>query len=198
MALSPLSCLLAGGLLGSSLLTRKRSGKEIQREVENFIKNENLTVCAILETYLMEGNLSNVCGKVLGNCTSESIMCLIEDVNSNIRMYRTLIYAKNDGRDRGELWIDLEAYCHITNGEAWCLMGEFSVTMKNNEHTNGMSFSSPDLLEFHDCVSNIEVEDINKIGFHFTWTKSLLNPNTATLKKLDTIIENGKFVYDIP
>nr|GEX92818.1 hypothetical protein [Tanacetum cinerariifolium] len=43
------------------------------------------------------------------------------------------------------------------------------------------------------CVNEIEIEDINLFGMHFTWTKSLLNPNATILKKIDRIIGNNYF-----
>ncbi|GJZ26652.1 RNA-directed DNA polymerase, eukaryota, reverse transcriptase zinc-binding domain protein [Tanacetum coccineum] len=39
-----------------------------------------------------------------------------------------------------------------------------------------------------ECVNKTELEDINCSGLHFTWTKSLLNPNAIVLKKIDRII----------
>ncbi|GJT82249.1 RNA-directed DNA polymerase, eukaryota, reverse transcriptase zinc-binding domain protein [Tanacetum coccineum] len=61
----------------------------------------------------------------------------------------TFIYAANRGKDRRELWKDLN------------------------------------MLEFQECINDIEMEDINWSGMHFTWTKSLNNPNATVLKKLD-------------
>ena len=75
-------------------------------------------------------------------------------------------------------------------------MGDFNVTLKLDEHSDDMSSSSIDMQEFHECITNIEVEDINRMGFHFTWTKSLLNPKCATLKKLDRVMGNNKMIQD--
>nr|GEX92367.1 RNA-directed DNA polymerase, eukaryota, reverse transcriptase zinc-binding domain protein [Tanacetum cinerariifolium] len=45
--------------------------------------------------------------------------------------------------------------------------------------------SGMDMIDFHDCVNALEIKDVNSYGFHFTWTKSLLNPNAKILKKID-------------
>nr|GEV87614.1 RNA-directed DNA polymerase, eukaryota, reverse transcriptase zinc-binding domain protein [Tanacetum cinerariifolium] len=39
---------------------------------------------------------------------------------------------------------------------------------------------------------------LNKTGFHLSWTKSLKNPNTAIMKKLDRIMGNGDFISNFP
>ncbi|GJW07250.1 RNA-directed DNA polymerase, eukaryota, reverse transcriptase zinc-binding domain protein, partial [Tanacetum coccineum] len=44
------------------------------------------------------------------------------------------------------------------------------------------------------CVNDIEVADLRNNGFHFTWTKSLLNPNSYILKKLDRIMGNDQML----
>nr|GEX14201.1 hypothetical protein [Tanacetum cinerariifolium] len=57
----------------------------------------------------------------------------------------------------------------------------------------GIKTLSMDMLEFYDTVNNLEIEDICSSGFHYTWTKSLKNPNCAVLKKLDRIMVNEEF-----
>lgn len=130
------------------------------------------------------------------HCTSQTILCLTEDVNSKVKIYCTFVYAKNDGRDIRVLWKELVRHRMIVNNNAWCLMGDFNVTLKLDEHSDGMSFSNQDIQEFQDCIIDIEVEDLNRVSFHFTWTKSLLNPSTATLKKLDRIMGNEYMIRD--
>ncbi|GJY24734.1 RNA-directed DNA polymerase, eukaryota, reverse transcriptase zinc-binding domain protein [Tanacetum coccineum] len=73
-------------------------------------------------------------------------------------------------------------------------MGDFNVTLKTSEHSAGGSFMSNDMLEFNKCVNSIEVEDICSSSFHFTWTKSLKNPNSSIMKKLDRMMINEEFI----
>lgn len=203
-------------------------GKKVN-EVTNLIKDENLNVCAVLETHVKDAKVSDTCNKIFGdwlwatnsrwsptgcrimlgwdqrrvqvmviNCTKQTMFCLIEDVCSKLKIYCTFVYAMNDGRDRILLWKELINHKVVAGNDAWCLMGDFNVTLKLDEHSDGMSSSSFDMQEFHECVAEIEVDDINKVGFHFTWTKSLLNPSTATLKKLDRIMRNSKMIQVYP
>ncbi|GJU39792.1 RNA-directed DNA polymerase, eukaryota, reverse transcriptase zinc-binding domain protein [Tanacetum coccineum] len=62
------------------------------------------------------------------------------------------------------------------------------------DHSEGMSNFTQDMIDFQECVNDIELEDINSSGLHFTWTKSLLNPNATMLKKIDRIMSNQMFL----
>ncbi|GJR00937.1 RNA-directed DNA polymerase, eukaryota, reverse transcriptase zinc-binding domain protein [Tanacetum coccineum] len=94
--------------------------------------------------------------------SNQSMFCLIEDVNNTFRMLCTFVYAKNDG--------------------------DFNVTLRIDEHSAGMSCSSADMIEFQECISRIEVKDLNKTGCHFTWTKSLKNLDTVSDHSLAVMI----------
>ncbi|GKE00151.1 hypothetical protein Tco_1388134 [Tanacetum coccineum] len=73
-------------------------------------------------------------------------------------------------------------------------MGDFNVTLKVKEHLAGGSYLTNDIQEFQACVNEIEVMDLKRTGFHFTSTKSLHNPNSHMLKKLDIVMGNDHFV----
>ncbi|GJX46350.1 hypothetical protein Tco_0271540 [Tanacetum coccineum] len=47
-----------------------------------------------------------------------------------------------------------------------------------------------DMMEFNDCINQVEVEDLSSAGFHFTWTKNLhkVKLGDYTVKKLDRIM----------
>ncbi|GJS63252.1 hypothetical protein Tco_0677816 [Tanacetum coccineum] len=50
------------------------------------------------------------------------------------------------------------------------------------------------MIEFQNCVNEVEIKDINCTGVHFIWTKSLLNPNSTILKKIDRVMSNCEFI----
>ena len=76
------------------------------------------------------------------------------------------------------------------------------MTLNLNEHSNGGSSMTSDMVEFYDCVNTIEVDDVCKTGLHFTWTKNLkmvkAGNMTGILKKLDRIISNDEFMKLYP
>ncbi|GKC31694.1 RNA-directed DNA polymerase, eukaryota, reverse transcriptase zinc-binding domain protein, partial [Tanacetum coccineum] len=113
---------------------------------------------------------------------------LMETIDKQSKFLCTVIYASNSGIERRQLWKELENQKIISYGVPWIILGDFNVTMKASEHSNGGSSISNDMMEFIDCVNSIEVDDLHSEGFFYTWTKSLKNPNCRTLKKLDRVM----------
>ncbi|GJU04045.1 RNA-directed DNA polymerase, eukaryota, reverse transcriptase zinc-binding domain protein [Tanacetum coccineum] len=71
-----------------------------------------------------------------------------------------------------------------------------------NEHSCGSSVLNADMLEFKECLNEIEVEDLCSSGLHYTWTKNLHKAKvgimTGVLKKLDRILTNEEFITQFP
>ncbi|XP_071687005.1 uncharacterized protein [Rutidosis leptorrhynchoides] len=120
--------------------------------------------------------------------------CLVETVVDRSKMFCSFVYANNNGNERRMLWSDLYGHKLISRSHPWVLLGDFNVILKVHEHSAGGSYMTKDMIEFQDCVNKLEVEDICKSGFQFTWTKSLKNPNCDVLKKLDRVMANEDFI----
>ncbi|GJR15370.1 RNA-directed DNA polymerase, eukaryota, reverse transcriptase zinc-binding domain protein [Tanacetum coccineum] len=101
---------------------------------------------------------------------------------------------RSQGRDRKELWKELNLNKRVIGNSTWVIMGDVNVSLKLEDHLEGMSKFTQDMIDFQNCVSNVEIEDISCTGVHFTWTKSLLNPNSKILKKIDRVTSNCKFI----
>ncbi|GJT68149.1 RNA-directed DNA polymerase, eukaryota, reverse transcriptase zinc-binding domain protein [Tanacetum coccineum] len=119
---------------------------------------------------------------------------MMETIDKKSKFFCTMIYASNSGIERRKLWRDLEIQQIITNGVPWVILGDFNVTLKVSEHSNGGAYPTSDMNDFQECINKIEVVDLHSEGFHYTWTKSLKNPKCRTLKKLDRILVNEVFV----
>lgn len=128
------------------------------------------------------------------NRTKQSMLLLVETSCQKTRFFCTIVYASNSGSERRKLWKELRSYKLVTNGTAWVILGDFNVTLDVSEQSNGSSVCSNDMIEFKSCVEEVEIDDLLSSGFHFTWTKSLRNPNCATLKKLDRVMVNEDFL----
>ncbi|GJW27374.1 RNA-directed DNA polymerase, eukaryota, reverse transcriptase zinc-binding domain protein [Tanacetum coccineum] len=74
------------------------------------------------------------------------------------------------------------------------IAGDVNVSLKLEDHSEGMSNFTQDMIDFQNCVNDVEIEDISCTGVHFTWTKSLLNPNSKILKKIDRVMSNCEFI----
>ncbi|XP_071726744.1 uncharacterized protein [Rutidosis leptorrhynchoides] len=126
------------------------------------------------------------------------MFCLFELRDKPVSWFGSCVYASNNGRGRRKLWRELEIQSNITKNRPWIIFGDFTVTRRLNEHTAGGSFLTDEMHEFNDCVNKIEVDDIGSSGFHYTWTRSLKNPNCGILKKLDRILINEEFLTQFP
>ena len=114
------------------------------------------------------------------NRTKQSMLLLVETSCQKTRFFCTIVYASNSGSERRKLWKELGSYKLVTNGTAWVILGDFNVTLDVSEQSNGSSVCSNDMIEFKSCVEEVEIDDLLSSGFHFSWTKSLMNPNCAT------------------
>ncbi|XP_052623755.1 uncharacterized protein LOC128129116 [Lactuca sativa] len=71
------------------------------------------------------------------------------------------------------------------------------VILKPSEYSEGCSKTPKGVEDFVDCLSFIEVEDLNSYGFQFTWNKTPVG-NKSLLKKFDRVMVNLKFISDHP
>ncbi|GJZ55587.1 RNA-directed DNA polymerase, eukaryota, reverse transcriptase zinc-binding domain protein [Tanacetum coccineum] len=182
---------------------RGLSSSEKQKDVVNFIREERLHICIVLETQLKSKRIVKVCERIYGRwnwftnmryCNkgcrimvgwnedevrlsvihmARQFFLVHVETRKNVKMYGTFIYASNRGMERKELWKNLDIYRRIIGKETWFLNGDMNVTLAPNEHSVGWSNITKDMKEFKCCVNQIEVEDINSSWLFFTWTKNL-------------------------
>ncbi|GJY56041.1 hypothetical protein Tco_0455156 [Tanacetum coccineum] len=151
-----------------------------QSEVLQVVNENQLNVCAILESHVDLSCLSNVCSKVFHSWewTSNASLC-------NLQSQRRL------------LWAELGVHKISVRDHPWILMGDFNVALNMEDTYAGSSSLNASMYEFKDCVSNIEVTDINSLGMHFTWNQKP-NRGNVILKKLDLIMGNMEFMDAFP
>nr|GEY62172.1 hypothetical protein [Tanacetum cinerariifolium] len=77
------------------------------------------------------------------------------------------------------------------------LMGYFNVALNTEDTHAGSSSMNLAMCEFKDCVSNIEVLDVNSSGLHYTWNRKPRGGD-GVLKKLDRIMGNLDLIYSFP
>nr|GEV89462.1 hypothetical protein [Tanacetum cinerariifolium] len=65
------------------------------------------------------------------------------------------------GMERRKLWKDLETQKIVTCETPWVIMGDFNVTLKVSQHLNRRAFPSSEMIDFQDCINNIEVDDLH-------------------------------------
>ncbi|GKD05404.1 hypothetical protein Tco_1180378, partial [Tanacetum coccineum] len=95
------------------------------------------------------------------------------------------------------LWAELGLYKLVVRGMPWTLLGDFNVALNLEDTCFGSSSLSTDMVEFKDCVADIEVIDINCSGLHYMWNQKPKSGG-GILKKLGHIIGNVEFLDTFP
>ncbi|GKA53580.1 RNA-directed DNA polymerase, eukaryota, reverse transcriptase zinc-binding domain protein [Tanacetum coccineum] len=94
----------------------------------------------------------------------QATLCVMETPNKQSRFFCSFIYAANHGKERRELWNDLNIQKKFSNGFPWVLLRDFNVTLFPNEHSTGGSNITQDMQDFIDYVNNAEIEDLCSSG----------------------------------
>ncbi|GJU94227.1 RNA-directed DNA polymerase, eukaryota, reverse transcriptase zinc-binding domain protein [Tanacetum coccineum] len=171
------------------------SNREIEKytyDMREYFKYRWKEVCRMENESESEDDFISEENDVTKNLVADEIDGV--DTWINVKFFCSFIYASNSGRERQELWIDLQAHKDFGHQRPWVLMGDFNVTLKTNEHSTSGSYMSRDMIDFNECVNNLELEDICSSGFQIRWTKSLKNLNSSIMKKLDRIMINDGFL----
>ncbi|GKA72537.1 RNA-directed DNA polymerase, eukaryota, reverse transcriptase zinc-binding domain protein [Tanacetum coccineum] len=185
---------------------RGMSSSSKQDEVSNLIREEKLHACVVLETHLKNKHLGKVCDNVFGPWNWFSNVAVsdkgLESSDSKLISFMSFVYADNRGIERIELWRELNRHKVISSGHPWAIYGDFNVTLNAREHSVGSAHMSSDMVEFNDCVNQIEVDDLCCSGLYFTWTTNLHKVKkgdvTGILKKLDKVMMNDDFITTHP
>nr|GEU39041.1 hypothetical protein [Tanacetum cinerariifolium] len=80
--------------------------------------------------------------------SKQAILCVVESMQKNVKFFSSFIYASNSGRERQELWIDLQAHKDISNQRPCIPKG-----LKKRRRSFWFVNYIADKKEFADCVS---------------------------------------------
>ncbi|GJR86258.1 hypothetical protein Tco_1145333 [Tanacetum coccineum] len=98
-----------------------------------------------------------------------------------------------------------EVYKNMIKGNTWVLMGDWNVSLNVSDHSEGGACKTNDMLEFQECLKEIEVEDINWIGFmgKFSNARVVFLPHLTfdhcpALLEIPNAINKTKKLLDLP
>ncbi|GJY15029.1 RNA-directed DNA polymerase, eukaryota, reverse transcriptase zinc-binding domain protein [Tanacetum coccineum] len=169
----------------------RRICKELkQKEVRNFIAEENIQDCVVLETHLKTKSIGKACDFVFGkwrwisnvaysptSCRivvgwntdevdimivqscRQSILCLVEIIQSKVRVFVSFIYANNSCPDRRSLWTNLHMHKSLVGQQAWLdriMVNDMFLNYIGNAHGIFLPYfvsdHSPAILNFPKCL----------------------------------------------
>ncbi|GJY52436.1 RNA-directed DNA polymerase, eukaryota, reverse transcriptase zinc-binding domain protein, partial [Tanacetum coccineum] len=132
------------------------------KEVRNLIKDENLSMCAVIETRIKAQKLQKIGDAVFKSWSWIENMKYCDKgcrIMGSLYLFCTIVYAANGGMERIDLWKELKLHKGVVGKDAWIIMGDMNVTLDPSEHSAGGSTMTKDMNEFKECVNEIEIED---------------------------------------
>ncbi|PWA59001.1 RNA-directed DNA polymerase, eukaryota, Reverse transcriptase zinc-binding domain protein [Artemisia annua] len=170
--------------------TTKVPSPKMAANVRQVVNENNLCICAVLESHVDAFVVYDTCRKVCSRWkwTSNGSIC---DKGSRI------ILGWNDDIVDVMIMSQTNQIMHVQvniraeNKTLFC-----SFVYADNYYVKRRALWSN--LESHaKCVTNMEVADVNSTGLHFTWNQKPKGSN-RTLKKIDRIMSNLQFCDTYP
>ncbi|GJW99057.1 RNA-directed DNA polymerase, eukaryota, reverse transcriptase zinc-binding domain protein [Tanacetum coccineum] len=125
--------------------TGKKVDKKANDKKRNMEKFANkYAVLAKIEEEDID-NLNEIKEKSMVDST---MFCLVEPIRSNHKFFVTIVYGSNNGKERKELWSDLQNQSNSIQNKPYALMGDFNVTLRFDEHSTGEAFATTDMQDF--------------------------------------------------
>ncbi|GJR37131.1 RNA-directed DNA polymerase, eukaryota [Tanacetum coccineum] len=156
-----------------AILETRAKGKEVERICSKIFNNwnwcTNMNKCS-KGCRIALGWDSKVVNVNVIYYTWQVMFCVIESVTGKTKFFCSFVYAANHGKERIDLWKDLESQAQFVNRRPWILLGDFL------------------------CLLHSYVTSAWNSGFQFTWSKSPSNPAQSILKKLDRVMSNEEFI----
>nr|GEW49702.1 RNA-directed DNA polymerase, eukaryota, reverse transcriptase zinc-binding domain protein [Tanacetum cinerariifolium] len=157
-----------------------------QKEIKKFVEAKHVQVCAILEAHLKTKSINKACDWVFGNWR------WVSNVYHSPTCCRMVIGWNSQHLDIMVVHSSRQAMLCLVESvdkriKLFCSFFMLLIPILKEENSRTL---------LRDARNTLEVEDLCSSGFKFTWTKSLKNPFTATLKKLDKIMINEEFLQE--
>ncbi|CAI9261358.1 unnamed protein product [Lactuca saligna] len=183
-----------------AILESQVSSNKLNEKCDNIFGNWKWTA--------VKGNLGSTYRIILGwnplffdvnliNHCDQAIHCKVWFPSNNKFVFCTIVYAANKYVDRRDLWSSLVHHKGLVNDDPWIIGGDFNVTLNPSECSAGSSTFTKGMVEFHECINTLEIQDINCNGLNFTWNQKPKGLN-GILKKLDRVMGNCKLLDQFP
>ncbi|XP_071739373.1 uncharacterized protein [Rutidosis leptorrhynchoides] len=158
----------------------------------NWCWSSNNNVC-LNGTRIIVGWDPGVVQLVFIDMTDQVVHCVVKTLNGNWESFVSFVYADNYYIQRRHLWNSLLLHKRYVGNKPWVLLGDFNVALDIEESTASSSSCTLAMLEFRECIDNLNMADVNHGGFQYTWNQRP-NSDTGILKKIDRVLANDVFI----
>ncbi|XP_074300078.1 uncharacterized protein LOC141631285 [Silene latifolia] len=119
----------------------------------------------------------------------------VEDRNSTLKFYYTIVYAFNGITEREPLWANIKRF-RPPSTIPWVLGGNFNCVLLAEERLGG-SFNLAEAEPFQQCLEDCEVMDLQASGSFYTWNNKQ-PPETRVYSRLDRALVNQGWTDHFP
>ncbi|KAJ9535927.1 hypothetical protein OSB04_un000907 [Centaurea solstitialis] len=111
---------------------------------------------------------------------------------SDMVFFATFVYGANRSVERQLLWSELRKFQAIMGSKPWVLTGDFNALLFPHDALGGSSVRNSDMVDFFECVDDIEVFDLRYTGIQHTWCQKPKD-ESGLKRKLDRVLANIEF-----
>ncbi|GJR14147.1 RNA-directed DNA polymerase, eukaryota, reverse transcriptase zinc-binding domain protein [Tanacetum coccineum] len=172
--------------------------EEVVELAKNMSNDDLVGMNETVERLIIVGWNRDIVNVMVLHCSDQTILCLLESIENQKKFFCCFTYAANHGKDRRSLWKNIIQYKNIVGNHSWVLMGDWNVSLNVVDHSAGGSCKTTHMIEFKECLEDIEVEDLNCSGLHYTWIQSRHDPDNRILKKIHRVLGNNCFMGNFP
>ncbi|KAK4714105.1 hypothetical protein R3W88_020012 [Solanum pinnatisectum] len=153
-----------------------------------------------------KGDCRRLCGQITDiKSTSQSIHCLVNDINGTLVCFTTVIYASNSIEQRKELWAELAL---IKQGvdKPWIIAGDFNDVLYPNDRLYSTPISLAETHDFSNCLHTLQLNKLSWKGDYYTWSNKQLEADRI-YSRIDRVFGNLEWMmtwghvitkYDLP
>lgn len=95
------------------------------------------------------------------------IHCLVEEPGLQLRLYYTVVYARNEVQKKEMLWQNLMQLT-LQNQLPWIISGDFNSVLSSDDRM-GSPVTQQEVQGFQNVIDYLQLTPIKGVGWHFTW-----------------------------
>ncbi|KAK9748444.1 hypothetical protein RND81_02G057900 [Saponaria officinalis] len=195
------------------------------REAGAFLRNNRIDIFGLLESKIKEAKAvkiaksefksyglitnyshhKNGCIWVLWNSSTitvsplliqgQLIHCHVLHHSKNVQFHVTFVYGYNDPREKQLLWSSL--FQIRLSVLEWLVLGDFNVVRDVAERISSCPPAMSDVLDFNNCLSHCDLDDLHSSGCEFTWSNKQEGASRVWCK-LDRALANSAWLLSYP
>lgn len=119
--------------------------------------------------------------------TDQLIHVKIDCTGTSTAFFATFVYGLHSRTDRKPLWDSL-IQLGANLMDPWIVMGDFNAYLSPDDKMGGNPVRNHEITDFYDCVSQLELMDLQSVGCYFAWLKGEVR------SKLDRVMVNNSWL----